>query len=58
MGTYIFFLTPSFPTIGLDQLKYCFGLVVIGLDGLNKKVLVNIGKDQLIFVKMLVGAYR
>ena len=34
VGTYIFFLTPKFPMIGLDQLKYWLGLVNIGLDWL------------------------
>ena len=34
MGTYIFFLNPSFQMSGLDWLKYCFGLVNIGLDQL------------------------
>ena len=28
------FLTPSFPVIGLDELKYWLGLVNIGLDQL------------------------
>ena len=32
MGTYIFFLDPNFPMIGLDQLKYQLGLVTICLD--------------------------
>ena len=51
--------------IGLSQLisvwigYYRSRLVNISLDGLNiKKVLVNIGKNRLIIVKMLVEAYR
>ena len=54
MGTYIFFLIPSFPMIGLDQLKYWFGSVITGLDGLILvwisyywSRLVNIGLDGL-----------
>ena len=40
MGICIFFVTPSFPIIGLDQLKYWFGSVNTGLDQL---ILVWIG---------------
>ena len=34
IGTYIFFLTPKFPIIGLDQLKYWLGSVNINFDWL------------------------
>ena len=37
MGTFIFFLTPGFPMIDLDKLKYWF-------------VAINNGLDQLILV--------
>ena len=55
MDTYIFFLNPSFQMIGLDQLKYWFGLVNISFDwlisvsiGYYRPRLVNFGQDGLI----------
>ena len=40
MLLYMFFLTPKFPMIGLDELKYQLGLVNISLDWL---ILFKIG---------------
>ena len=54
MGTYISFLTPSFPMIGLDRLKYWSGSVNVILDwlisvwiGYYWSRLVNIGLNGL-----------
>ena len=47
-------------SVGIGQ--YWFGSVIFGLnislDGLNVKVSINISKDWLILVKMLVEACR